>query len=243
MSEPPPFEALGFEAPTFEARAFEARAFEALARSPIAPVPPVVVMAGWEVSARRASPEAAAGASLTLTDCSALAKVQLRAPACGQAAAALGVRFGRAARDQAGTLVVGSGPGEWLLLAAPGQAQAVAAGLERIAEQAPGELVTWVDLTHGRALIRLTGAQAADVLARGCSIDLSDDITPDGAAFRTSVAALATDIVRDDLGGTRSYLMHCERSSGQYLFDALLRAGAPFDIEITGLAIPAPPGI
>jgi heterotetrameric sarcosine oxidase gamma subunit len=227
VSEPPPF---------------EAPPFEALARSPIAAAPPVIVMAGWEVSGRRAGPEAAAGASLTITDCSALAKVQLRAPAGGRAAAALGVRFGRAARDPAGTLVVGSGPGEWLLLAAPGQAQAVAARLERLAEQAPGELVTWVDLTHGRALIRLTGAQAADVLAMGCSIELSDDITPDGAAFRTSVAALATDIVRDDLGGTRSYLLHCERSSGQYLFDALVRAGAQFGIEITGLAIPALPG-
>jgi heterotetrameric sarcosine oxidase gamma subunit len=243
VSEPPPFEAPPFEARAFEAPPFEALPFEALARSPIAPAPPVIVMAGFQVSARRASPAAAAGASLTVTDCSALAKVQLRAPAGGQAAAALGVRFGRAARDPAGTLVVGSGPGEWLLLAAPGQAQAVAARLERIAEQAPGELVTWVDLTHGRALIRLTGAQAADVLARGCGIDLSDGITPDGAAFRTSVAALATDIIRDDLGGTRSYLLHCERSSGQYLFDALARAGVPFGIEIAGLAIPAPPGI
>jgi heterotetrameric sarcosine oxidase gamma subunit len=209
---------------------------EPVARSPIAPAPPVVVRAGWEVSGRRASSTGAAG--LTLTDCTPLAKVQLRAPIGGRLAASLPVPFGRAARDADGTLVVGSGPGEWLLLAPAGQASALASRLEDTAARDPGESVTWVDLTHGRALLRLNGSSAASVLAKVCGIDLSDDVTPDGAAFRTSVAALATDIIRDDLGGTRSYLLHCERSSGQYLFDALLRAGAEFAIEIDGFEPP-----
>jgi heterotetrameric sarcosine oxidase gamma subunit len=206
-----------------------------VARSPIAPAPPVVVADGWEVSGRRAAAE------LTITDCTPLTKVQLRAPIGGRAAAAVGVRFGRAAAGGAGTLVVGSGPGEWLLLAAPGQALEP----ERIAAQAPGEPVTWVDLTHGRALIRLTGSPGPRLLAKLCGIDLGDDITPDGAAFRTSVAALATDVIRDDVvrsadgpKRTRSYLLHCERSSGQYLFDAMLRAGAEFGIEIDGFRMP-----
>lgn len=209
-----------------------------VARSPIAPAPPVVVTAGWEVSGRRADARDTGG--LTLTDCTPLAKVQLRAPITGRAAASLPVRFGRAARDADGTLVVGSGPGEWLLLAPAGQASALAPRLENTAARASGEFVTWVDLTHGRALMRLNGSSAASVLAKVCGIDLCDDVTPDGAAFRTSVAALATDVIRDDLGGTRSYLLHCERSSGQYLFDALLRAGAEFAIEIDGFE---PPGI
>jgi heterotetrameric sarcosine oxidase gamma subunit len=224
-----------------EPRLFEPRFFEARARSPIAPAPPVIVLAGWEVSGRRASADTAGGTGLTITDCTPLAKVQLRAPVGGTAAAAVGVRFGRTARDPAGMLVVGSGPGEWLLLGAPGQAPAIESRLASIAEQASGEHVTWVDLTHGRALIRLTGPQAASVLARICGIDLSDDITPDGAAFRTSVASLATDIVRDDISGTRSYLLHCERSSGDYLFSALLRAGAEFGIEIDGFRLPPAP--
>ncbi|HEY2076843.1 MAG TPA: hypothetical protein VGH53_10945 [Streptosporangiaceae bacterium] len=224
-----------------EPRLSEPRLSEPTARSPIAPAPPVILVAGWEVSGRRASADTAAGTDLTITDCTPLAKLQLRAPAGGQAAAALGVRFGRAARDRAGTLVVGSGPGEWLLFAAPGQAPELAWRLASIAEQAPGEHVTWVDLTHGRALMRLTGSAAAIVLARICGIDLSDEITPDGAAFRTSVASLATDIVRDDVSGTRSYLLHCERSSGDYLFSALLRAGADFGIEIDGFRLPPAP--
>jgi heterotetrameric sarcosine oxidase gamma subunit len=211
---------------------------EPVARSPIEPASPVVVKAGWEVSGRHA--HAAGVGALTLTDCTPLTKVQLRAPVDGEVAAWLGVPFGRAARDPDGTLVVGSGPGEWLLLAAPGQAGALGPMLEKAAAQAPGESVTWVDLTHGRALIRLYGSSAASVLAKVCGIDLSDDVTPDGAAFRTAVAALATDVVRDDRDDKPSYLLHCERSSGQYLFDALLRAGAAFAIEIDGFE---PPGI
>jgi sarcosine oxidase gamma subunit len=86
--------------------------------------------------------------------------------------------------------------------------------------------------------VRLTGEQAPDMLAKVCGIDFSDEVTPDGAAFRSSVAKLVTDVVRDDLDGERSYLLHCERSSGQYLFDALLDAGDEFGIEIDGFATP-----
>lgn len=207
---------------------------EPVARSPITPPPPAVVIEGWEVSGRRAR------AGLTLTDCTPLTKVGVRAPAGGRAAAELAVPFGRAARDPRGTLVAGAGPGEWLLLAAPGQSQALIARAEDLAARFPDELVTATDLTHGRALMRLTGPTAAGVLAKVCGIDTGDGITPDGAAFRSSVAALATDVVRDDTGGVRSYLLHCERSSGAYLFGELLSAGSEFGIEIDGFT---PPGI
>jgi len=205
-----------------------------VARSPIAPVPPVLVVAGWEVSGCRAR------AGLTLTDCTPLAKVGVRAPVGGRAAAELAVPFGRAARDPGGTLVVGSGPGEWLLLAAPGQGAALAGRVEELAARFPGELITATDLTHGRALMRITGARGDGVLAKVCGIDTGDGITPDGAAFRSSVAAVATDVIRDDAGGVRSYLLHCERSSGGYLFGELLAAGSEFGIEIDGFT---PPGI
>lgn len=205
-----------------------------LVRSPIAAAPPVTIRDGWEVSGRRA------GGGLTLTDCTPLAKVQAKAPLDGRAAAEMGVRFGRAGRDGHGVLVVGSGPGEWLLIGPPGEARPIAERLEGVAAGAPDELVTVVDLTHGRALIRLNGSSGAAVLAKVCGVDLSDDITPDGAALRSSVAALATDVIRDDRAGVRSYLLHCERSSGQYLFDALLESGAEFGMEIDGFT---PPGI
>ena len=208
---------------------------EPLARSPIRPHEHVMVLSGWEVSGRRAVGE------LTLTDCTPLAKVLLRAPEDGRAAAGLGVPFGRASRNSDGVLVVGSGPGEWLAIAPPGQAAAVIAWFDEVAARVSGEPASVIDVTHGRALIRLTGPRAPDVLAAVCGIDLSEPVTPDGAAFRSSVAALATDVIRDDGPAAgqhrvRSYLLHCERSSGQYLFDALLSAGRGLGIEVDGLA-------
>ena len=206
----------------------------AVARSPIAPAPPVRVEAGWEVSGCRSD------AALTIADHTPLAKVHLRAPWNGAMAKALGVPFGRAARDPDGPwLVVGSGPGEWLVLAPPGAAAPVAGWLGTMAAESAGEeFVSVVDLTHGRALVRVTGRDAAELLARLCGADLHDDMAPDGAALRAPVAGVATDIVRDDRAGVPSYLLHCERSSGQYLFGALVSAGESLGIGVDGFRLP-----
>jgi heterotetrameric sarcosine oxidase gamma subunit len=205
---------------------------EPVARSPITPPPPVLVIDGWEVSGRRAA------AGLTLTDVTPLAKVVVRAPVGGHAAAELAVPFGRAARRGDRTIVAGAGPGEWLLLAEPGQGPALIGLATDVASRSPGELVTATDVTHGRALVRLSGPRADDVLRKVCGIDMSDHFTPDGAAFRSSVAAVATDVIRLDSGGVRCYLLHCERSSGAYLFGELLAAGSESGIEIDGFTFP-----
>jgi len=197
-----------------------------IARSPITPAPPVVVRGGWEVSARRSS------APLRLVDCSPLAKVLVRAGPSGAVARELGVRHQRAARDRHGTLVIGAAPGEWLLLARPGAGAEVAARVQSVQDDG---LVTVLDLvTHGRALMRLTGVGAALLLAKLCALDLADAIAPDGTALRGSVAGAATDVIRDDRSQERSYLLHCERSLGRYLFDALLDGGGELGIEPDG---------
>ena len=217
---------------------------EPVSSSPIAPAPPVRVEAGWEVSG------SCSDAPLTITDCTPLAKVHLRAPWNGAMAKALGVPFGRAGREGGGAygpegawLVVGSGPGEWHVLAPPGAAAAVTDWLATVAADAAGdEFVSVTDLTHGRALVRVTGPDAADLLARLCGADLEDDMAPDGAALRSGVAGVATDIIRDDTmidgAGVPSYLLHCERSSGQYLFGALVSAGEELGIGVDGFRLP-----
>jgi heterotetrameric sarcosine oxidase gamma subunit len=196
-----------------------------VARSPIAPVPPTTIEHGWEVSARRSA------AGLRITDCTPLAKVLVLASTNGEVAGTLGVPFGRALSDARGTLVVGSGLGEWLLLAAPGTSAAVTERVERVKDE---RLVNIFDITHGRALVRITGPRTPDLLAKVCAIDFTDEVTPNGAAFRSSVAKLVTDVVRDDRDGEFSYLLHCEWSSGQNLFDALIDAGDEFGIEVDG---------
>jgi heterotetrameric sarcosine oxidase gamma subunit len=209
------------------------RSWHPVARSAIVTPSPVEVRGGWEVSTRPSS------AALQLSDRSALAKVAVRvaggaadslpgSPAVQVLSAQLGTRFGTAVRRGDGVLVVGSGPGEWLLLGAPGSAPALLAGL-------PGSALG-VDLTHGRALVRLTGADSPRLLAKICAIDLRGRVRPDGSALRTTVAKVVTDLVRDDVDGVRSYLLHCERSSGQYFWDALIDSGAEFDVGVAGFA-------
>jgi heterotetrameric sarcosine oxidase gamma subunit len=130
-------------------------------------------------------------------------------------------------------LICRLGPGEWLAMATLGGRGPLWDHLRTLAADVDG-LVSLIDVTHGRVVLRLTGAHAATVLSKICGIDLRDEATPDGAALRTSVAALVTDIVRDDVEGRRSYLLGCEWSSGQYLWDAVIDAGAEFGIDADG---------
>jgi len=196
-----------------------------LARGPIAPAEPVVVVDGWEVSGRRST------AALTLSDRTATAKVMLKADANGAFSDA-GLAYGRVRRDGA-RLEIGSSPGEWLHLAPPTDRARLLDDLGAVAAGA-AELVTVSDLTHGRAMMRLTGADAPALMAKICAINLADTATPDLAAFRTSVAKTVTDVVRDDVDGRRSYLLICDRSVGQYLFDCVLDAGREWGIDIEG---------
>jgi sarcosine oxidase, subunit alpha len=196
-----------------------------LARSSVRPETPVSVHSGWEVSRAKSS------APVRLADLTALTKVLIRTSATSPMGASLGCAFGRSVRNPAGRLVAGTGPDEWLVIAPASSLESVFAALEGTDQP---ELATVLDLTHGGVLFRLTGADAARVLEKVCAIDFSDAVTPDGAVFRSSVARVTTDVVRDDLEGTRSYLLHSDRASGQYQFDALLDAGAEFNIAVDG---------
>jgi heterotetrameric sarcosine oxidase gamma subunit len=204
-----------------------AEASTPVARSPIAPHPPVAIVDGWEVSGSRST------GSLTISDRTPWAKVLVHATEAGPYSHSAAVGFGRAARVDGGELEIGSGVGEWLLLGAIGSAQDL---LARAAARTDAELVSVIDVTHGRALVRLTGRDAVTVVSKLCGVDLADDVTPNLATFRSLVANLVTDVVRDDVAGVRSYLLHCERASGQYLFDVLVDAGAEHGLVVAGFA-------
>lgn len=87
-----------------------------------------------------------------------------------------------------------------------------------------------VDLTHVRAMLRLTGDDTATLINRVCALDLSDAMFPNGAAARTLFAGVATEIVRDDEGDTPSYLLLPSRSYSTYLLGVILDAGAEFGL-------------
>lgn len=88
-----------------------------------------------------------------------------------------------------------------------------------------------VELTHVRVMFRLTGEDARSLLAKVCALDLGDAMFPVGAATRTLVAGVATELVRDDQNGVPSFLILPSRSFGRYLHEVLLDAGAEFGLD------------
>jgi heterotetrameric sarcosine oxidase gamma subunit len=164
-------------------------------------------------------------AELTLTDCSPMAKVLIHADAAGQLAARLAVPFGRSRRDDDGTLILRVRPAQWLLFADSGREHELVERWESAARETD-EFVSVIDVTSGRTLLRLTGESSPALLAKICALDL--EVATDGSALRSSVAKVNAEIVRDDAGGRRSYLLACERSYGQFLTEAINDAGEEF---------------
>lgn len=115
------------------------------------------------------------------------------------------VPLGRSMRVEDG-LVFSISPGEWIVIGGPPPAGAV-------------------DLTHVRAMFRLSGPNARNVLEHVCAIDLTDPITPDRAAARTLIAGVATELVRDDIQGELSYLLLMSRSFARHIWDRLVAIG------------------
>jgi len=184
-------------------------------------------------------------APLRLIDCTPCQKILIRAGTGSAAAHMLGVSRGRASRDDSGRLVAGIVHEEWLLIGPPGLS--LPSHLAAYADGGP-ELVTIVDVTHARALIRIVGPDSAKVMSKLCAIDFGDRASPDNTALRTSMAGLAVEIVRSDVANRydgapgsdarlRSYLVLCERSAGQYLFNILLDAGQEFGMDVEGFGI------
>lgn len=165
------------------------------------------------------------GAALTLHDMSSMSKMVVRAAAGTGAEASLSsVAFGHSTSND-GLIVAGTRPDEWMVL---GAADAVA---ERLRGLPMDGHVSTVDWTHGRAAFRLSGGPASSALEKICGIDWSDAMTPDGAVVSASVAGAGCDIVRNDASGSPSYLILCDRSFGQYLFDAILDACDEFGVS------------
>ena len=104
-------------------------------------------------------------------------------------------------------------PGEWTVL---GSKPPVGEGL---------------DLTHVRAMFRLTGRDAPRLIAKLCALDLGEGMFPDGAAARSLVAGVATELIRDDQTGVGSYLVLPSRSFGLFVHEAIIDAGEEFGIS------------
>ena len=89
-----------------------------------------------------------------------------------------------------------------------------------------GQLLSVTNITHGRAEIQLVGTQCVALLSRLCALNFAESEFPNMRAKQTSVAKISQVVVRCDAGGLPAYTLIGARSLGQYLWAALLAAGA-----------------
>src|SRR5699024_6443293 len=142
---------------------------EPVARGPVALGAATTQIGHWEVSAQPTTE------ALTLEEQSALAKIEVRSRVNGTVADKLQTQIGRTYQAEGGTLVIGAGPGQWHVLS---EVDPQASALADLQQRGDGgdERTTAVDLTHGRAMFRLPGDEAAELLNQLCSSEFADDM-------------------------------------------------------------------
>lgn len=116
-------------------------------------------------------------------------------------------------------------PGRYLVVA---RAPALAARFEAALLSSQGAAA---DLTHGRAMLRLQGECAADVLAKGCAIDFDDSAFPAGRVAQTLLGHIDVTLLRRD---PQTFDIVALRGFAESLAEWLLDAGLEYEIAFTG---------
>lgn len=113
------------------------------------------------------------------------------------------------------------GPDEWLLKVPGGQGAAMEAAI-----RAPlaGVHFSAVQVGSGNTTLTLQGPAAADLLSRGCPLDLHARAFPDGSLAQSHVAK--ANVVLLCLKAEQSFELTVRRSFADYLFKWLCEAGS-----------------
>jgi heterotetrameric sarcosine oxidase gamma subunit len=90
------------------------------------------------------------------------------------------------------------------------------------------------DLTHGKAVLRLIGHPAAELLSKICGVACYDPKFPNLHVVQTSAGKIKTLIARYDEAETPAYFLHVDRPLGQYFWEVLWDAGQEFGIAVAG---------
>lgn len=104
------------------------------------------------------------------------------------------------------------GPQEWTII---GSADAVQAALTRVAEAFREDLALVLDMSHGAALLRLSGPQAIGRIAAYCDLDLHPASFPTNHAARTRFGDVGVTLAR--LDDCPSFWLIVDQSYAEYL--------------------------
>lgn len=120
-------------------------------------------------------------------------------------------------------------PGQWFAMADGEDGAAFAAEL---AQDLSG-LASVTDQTDGRVVLRVSGANVRDALAKGCMLDLHPAVFKVGDTAGTPVALLAVQITRlPDEAGVAVFELAAMRSFAVDLWHWLESSAAEFGLEV-----------
>ena len=121
--------------------------------------------------------------------------------------------------------VMQGGPGQFFVQAADWAEGTLAAELKlRLAGKA-----SIVDQSHGRVVIRLSGAKARAVLAKGMPLDLHEDIFTVGQSAQTQMAHVGVHITRT---GADEFEISVFRGFSESLWEWLCTSSAEFGYQV-----------
>jgi methylglutamate dehydrogenase subunit D len=123
---------------------------------------------------------------------------------------------------------VWSGPDQWLACRHP----APAVGMEALLAAPFAGLAAVVDQSHGRTLLRVTGRNVRDALAKGVSVDLHPRAFKAGDAAATLVSHIPVHLWQIDDRPTYEFAV--ARSLAQSFWHWLEASSAEYGLEIIG---------
>jgi sarcosine oxidase subunit gamma len=119
------------------------------------------------------------------------------------------------------------GPQEWLITAGARSAAALEAALRAAVGEHGGAAI---DVSAQRTTLRLSGPDAREVLAKGCSLDLHPRVFTKGTAAQTMLGLAGVVLIALDDAGT-DYRILVRASFARYLADWLIDAAEEFGVR------------
>jgi heterotetrameric sarcosine oxidase gamma subunit len=143
-----------------------------------------------------------------------------------RSAAGLALPPPRRAEIAGDALAVWVQPSSWLVIRPRGEEGALA----RMLAAGAGDGVAIVDQSHGKALLRLAGPRARDVLAKGCRVDLHPRAFASGSAATTTVDHVTINLVQVDAAPT--YDIVVPATFAENFLEWLIASAAEFGCEV-----------
>lgn len=174
-----------------------------------------------------AAPAVALETAVVFTVRTALTMIDVRggkeAPLHASARAALGTDLPIAPNTSAamaGGVILWLGPDQWLLVGegSPSWSMPLASG------------VTHTDVSHGRVVVRVTGARALDILSKGCMLDLHPKTFRARMCMQTTIAKIPVIVHR--IGRGNEYDLYAPRSYARSLWRWLSRSAEEYGYHV-----------